>query len=213
MTALKRLRGDSNARSLGGIPSRCDLVGSCDANGRREALCKKAFRKIAFCCQEAGVRTLPAFTATLSRFDFEPTHRRRCYMGSMRRIDLWHWLRLLSLPSAPNVVEGPGVKVSNLSKNEWRTNQGRGSGEGRNEDIGIDRSPHIRMMSGRLLNEEETSLVLEAVSYQPGVKGDAESEASGPFVSVPVFWKLLLMHTPGLWDREEEENLEKIEVR
>lgn len=77
--------------------------------------------------------------------------------------------------------------------------------------IGTANKSNDGITSKRLLNDEEASLVLDAVKYRPSIEEDGEplGEIS---VSIPAFWKLLVKHAPGLWDREKQERLDTTEV-
>ena len=243
VTALLRLRGDSNtgeaAAAADGTRGRGQLLPAHGASVRRRRVLLRAVRKVALCCQAAGVRTAPALVATLDLFDFGPADESRREAGRMRTVDLWHWLRLLSGPVDPDGGLG-GVRRSHGS-NSKSIHRGQRhlsmSGPRYNECNRRDNCGYYRggggggsqagdgVVSGRLLDSEETSLLLDAVECRPvvGDVGEAvaasstapalEAAESGFFVSIPAFWELLVKHVPGLWDRDLQARLEAEEVR
>ncbi|CAM9135180.1 unnamed protein product, partial [Hapterophycus canaliculatus] len=248
VVALKRLRGDSdNGVTVGNKHGTGQLLPANGANARRRRVLLRAVRKVARCCQAAGVRTAPALAATLAFFDFGPADRGRSKAGLMRTVDLWHWLRMLSVPKDPGsgCAGGGGgggggggkgaasfndeCNKSNGSVRRQRaasfaryrknnSNNGRGLGDGVGGGDKVDGG----MVSGRLLDSEETSLLLDAVERRPAVGAAGNSATAlaatpgvtenGFFVSVPEFWNLLVEHVPGLWDWDLQAKLDAAEV-
>lgn len=234
MEALKRLRGDSDdGATLGSKRGVGQLLPANGANVRRRRVLLKAVRKVAKCCQAAGVRTAPALSATLAFFDFGPVDESRSKAGLMRTVDLWHWLRMLSVPRDQGCDGGGGGDGGSVNSNisvrrqrqatgvvrhrKYNSNRGHGLGAG-----GGGNTVDGGMVSERLLDSEETSLLLDVVECQPAVEdvGDAaaalaaatEAMEDGFFVSVPALWSLLIEHVPGLWDRDLQAKLEAAEV-
>lgn len=248
VVALLRLRGDSSSSTAAnGKRGRGQLLPAHGANVRRRRVLLRAVRKVARCCQAAGVRTPPAFAATLAFFDFGPVHDSRQKAGRMRMVDLWHWLRLLSAPTDLGVgagcgaAGGIGASISiNRNMHEGQRRKKGAIGHHRNHNNNDSRRDSFEdqgrggyqagdgMVSGRLLDSEETSLLLDAVECRPVVGEFGENTASalaasalaaateagnGFYVSVPAFWDLLVEHVPGLWDRDLQARLEAAEVR
>ncbi|CAB1100424.1 unnamed protein product [Ectocarpus sp. CCAP 1310/34] len=231
VTALVRLRGGSSGDAVGGNRGRGQLLPAYGPNIQRRRVLLKAVRKVANCCQTAGVRTAPALLATLAHFDFGPVDEARRKAGRMRAVDLWHWLRLLSAPT-----DDPGGSFMGGSFND-NANRTKGvHGQRRKKDVLCGRNKSIygfgdcgggrggahktvdEMVSGRLLDAEETALLLDALELRTRVQEARDAPATGatedgPLVSVPAFWDLLVEHVPGLWDRELQERLEAEEVR
>lgn len=190
VAALVRLRGNANANAgVGRKGGRGKLLPACGANVRRRRILLRAVRKVAHCCQVAGVRTAPQLAKTLRFFDFSPADDDRYKVGRMRMVDMWHWLRLLSVPTDPSGGDRRPVEVSSFNKNR------------------------TAMASSRLLNAKETSLILDAVECRPVVGEEfgqdsvcslptkRETLGAGFFVSVPALWDLLVKYFPGLWDK------------
>lgn len=228
VAALLRLRGDSSAGAAAdGARGRGRLLPAHGTNVRRRRVLLRAVRKVALCCQAAGVRTAPALAATLDFFDFGPVDESRREAGRMRTVDLWHWLRLLS---APVDADGRGGVGASLGSSNNRAIHGGHKGGNRRDRGGYyggggGGQAGDGMVSGRLLDSEETSLLLDAVECRPAVGEVGEGVAASPmapakdaaesefFVSIPAFWELLVKHVPGLWDRDLQARLEAEEVR
>lgn len=215
---------------MGGNRGRGKLLPAHGPNVQRRRVLLRAVRKVAHCCQTAGVRTAPALLATLAYFDFGPVDEARRKAGRMRAVDLWHWLRLLSAPT-----DDPGGSVVGGSFNN-NANRTKGvHGQRRKKDLLCGRNKSIygfgdggggrggahktadEMVSGRLLDAKETALLLDALELRTRVPESRDAPATGatedgPLVSVPAFWDLLVEHVPGLWDRELQERLEAEEV-
>lgn len=237
VVALLRLRGDSGTAGAAAHRKRGrgQLLPAHGADVRRRRVLLRAVRKVARCCQVAGVRTAPTLAATLACFDFGPADESRQKAGCMRTVDLWHWLRLLSAPIDPVGGEvGSGMRASFSDHRSIHDGQRRTKGaighhrntNNRRESFGTRGGVRHRagdgMVSGRLLDSEETSLLLDTVECRSvvGEAGEvttsvmvAAAAGSGFYVSVTAFWDLLLEHSPGLWDRELEARLEAAEVR
>lgn len=237
MVALLRLRGDSGTSTAAAngkcVGKKRQLLPAHGANVRRRRVLLRAVRKVARCCQAAGVRTAPALAATLAFFDFGPADESRRTAGRMRTVDLWHWLRLLSAPTDSGGGGGGGAgsgtgagfsNHTNIHEGQRRTKGAIGHHRNRSSRRGsIGYLAGDGMVSGRLLDSEETSLLLDAVECRPVVGEVGESTVSamaatpaadgGFYVSVPAFWNLLLEHVPGLWDRDLQARLEAAEVR
>ncbi|CAM9683574.1 unnamed protein product [Ectocarpus fasciculatus] len=230
VTALVRLRGDSGGGAVDGNRGRGQLLPAHGPNVQRRRVLLRAVRKVAQCCQTADVRTAPALLATLAYFDFGPVDEARRKAGRMRAVDLWHWLRLLSAPTddpGGSVVGGSCNNIANRTKgvhgqrrkkdvlcgrNKSIYGFGDGSGGGGGAYKTVD-----EMVSGRLLDAEETAQLLDAVELRTRAQEARDAPAAGatedsPLVSVPAFWDLLVEHVPGLWDRELQERLEAGEV-
>ncbi|CAM9393474.1 unnamed protein product [Ectocarpus sp. 13 AM-2016] len=230
VTALVRLRGGSSGGAVDGNRGRGKLLPAHGPNVQRRRVLLRAVRKVAHCCQTAGVRTAPALLATLAYFDFGPVDEARRKAGRMRAVDLWHWLRLLSAPT-----DDPGGSAVGRSFNN-NANRTKGvHGQRRKNDVLCGRNKSIcgfgeggggrggahktvdEMVSGRLLDAEETALLLDALELRTRVQEARDAPATGatedgPLVSVPAFWDLLVEHVPGLWDRKLQESLEAEEV-
>ena len=250
VAALLRLRGDLGTSTAAGKRGRGDLLPAHGANVRRRRVLRRAVRKVARCCQAAGVRTAPALAATLAFFDFGPADETRRKAGRMRAVDLWHWLRLLSVPAESGGGRGAGsggVGSSLGSSHHGDVHEGQrrakgvigrhrrynGDNNGNNNNNNNHRPDSFGsrgragcqggdgMVSGRLLDSEETSVLLDAVECRAAVGAVGEVAKSAPtpaapgadFVSVSAFWNLLLEHVPELWDRELQARLEAAEVR
>lgn len=227
VAALLRLRGDPGdgtaaVATAGGKRGRGQLLPAKGANVRRRRILLRAVRKVARCCQAAGVRTAPALAATLAFFDFGPADESRQKAGRMRTVDLWHWLRLLSAPTGSGGA-GAGSNHGNIHEGGQRRSKGVASHDrnNRRDSFGTRGSAAYqasdRMVSERLLDGEETSLLLDAVECRPVVGAGEEVKTSeadiGFYVSVSALWDLLLEHVPGLWDRDLQARLEAAEVR
>ncbi|CAM9456529.1 unnamed protein product [Ectocarpus sp. 6 AP-2014] len=230
VTALVRLRGGSSGGAAGGNRGRGKLLPAHGPNVQRRRVLLRAVRKVAHCCQTAGVRTAPALLATLAYFDFGPVDEARRKAGGMRAVDLWHWLRLLSAPaedSGGSVVGGSCNNNANRTKGVHGQRRKKDVLCGRNKSIygfgdggggrGGAHKTVDEMVSGRLLDAEETALLLDALELRTRVQEARDAPATGatedgPIVSVPAFWDLLVEHVPGLWDRELQERLEAEEV-
>ncbi|CBN75021.1 hypothetical protein Esi_0064_0075 [Ectocarpus siliculosus] len=232
VTALVRLRGSSSGGAVGGNRGRGQLLPAHGPNVQRRRVLLRAVRKVAHCCQTAGVRTAPALLATLAYFDFGPVDEARRKAGRMRAVDLWHWLRLLSAPaedSGGSVVGGSCNNNANRTKGVHGQRRKKDVLCGRNKSIygfgggggggrGGAHKTVDEMVSGRLLDAEETALLLDALELRTRVQEARDAPATGatedgPIVSVPAFWDLLVEHVPGLWDRELQERLEAEEAR
>lgn len=240
VAALKRLRGDSDSTATVGGRKRGmghQLLPANGANVRRRRVLVRAVRKVARCCQVAGVRTAAALAATLALFDLGPADQGRRKAGLMRTVDLWHWLRMLSVPTDTSCgcccggQEGVSFTKDHSNNNGGLHRQRQATGETgqrknnckRGHGLGSGGSKiHGGMVSGRLLDSEETSLLLDAVECRPavGAVGNAgaalaaatQAMEDGFFVSVSAFWSLLVEHVPGLWDRDLQSRLEAAEV-
>lgn len=221
VAALGLLRGDSNAGRGGILPAK-------GANGRRQQMFVKAIRKIAHCCQDAGVMTRPAFHATLVRFDFWPAGKARRNADRMRTIDVWHWLRLLTVSPYSGGGGGgrggdggggggargrAGAGVSPIHGRRPEEASGRNKKGDRFGDGGGGGATGDEMVGARLLSREETSLVIEALEYRSSLGENARTGTDGVFISVNTFWKIMTMHAPGVVDWEAQQRLDAIEVR
>lgn len=236
VAALVRLRGGANASTgVGwqggkGQQQQQQLLPPQGENARRRRVLLRAARKVAHCCQVAGVRTALTLAKTLGFFDFGPADERRRKEGRMRTVDMWHWLRLLSMPTDPSGGSGGGGGGGGASSfNNTRSINGgkrQAKGRRRSDDYGdcgggggsSNKAGGDRMVSDRLLDAEETSVILDAVECRSRVVGEEGGQAAaasalaaatealeaGFFVSVPALWDLLVEHAPGLWDRDQE---------
>lgn len=186
------------------------------------------------------MRTAPAIAETLSLFDLDPTQESgRNDADRMRRVDLWHWLRLLRLPRGLREKGGHGAVGATTSTKSKMHNYQRyrgGSGYRRDRLVGgvgdISRCDDESRLLGdssvsrRLLDGEETSIVLDASEYSPFSlsEGDGDDEKrhgeggrradlpTGPFVSVSAFWNLLISHVPDLLDETAQADFEGTKV-
>ena len=202
VAALGLLRGDSNAGRGGILPAK-------GANGRRQQMFVKAVRKIAHCCQDAGVMTRPAFHATLVRFDFWPAGKARRNADRMRTIDVWHWLRLLTVPP----YSGGGRGRASADHGRRPEEGGRRNKKGYRVGDGGGGATGDEMVGARLLSREETSLVIEALEYRSSLGENARTGTDGVFISVNTFWDVMTTYAPGVVDWEEQKRLDAIEVR
>lgn len=216
---------------MDGNRGRGQLLPAHGPNVQRRRVLLRVVRKVAHCCQTAGVRTAPALLATLAYFDFGPVDEARHKAGRMRAVDMWHWLRLLS---APTDDPGGSVLRGGCNSNANRTKGVHGQRRKKDGSCGPNKSIYgfgdggggggggahrtiDEMVSGRLLDAEETAILLDALELRTRIQEARDVPAAGatedgPFVSVPAFWDLLVEHVPGLWDRELQERLEAEEV-
>lgn len=216
VAALGLLRGDSNGGRGGILPAK-------GANGRHQQMFVKAIRKIAHCCQDAGVMTRPAFHATLVRFDFWPAGKARRNADRMRTIDVWHWLRLLTVPPYYGGGGGSGsggggggrrILSAEVSPVYGRRPEegGRRNKKGYRIGDGGGGAAGDEMVGARLLSREETSLVIEALEYRSSLGENARAGTDGVFISVNTFWTIMATHAPGVVDWEAQNKLDAIDV-